>query len=943
MDSLVTTIERDGEGNPTAILSPFGQRTTFTLDSSGYMESITNPAGEAVSFTYTEGGLMTSQTDARGNMSYYAYDELGRLIYDEDPAGGYKTLSKTDLENGWETTLTSAEGMTQTYRVERLPDGRTQMTNIFENGLSNVAVNNTDGTSSVTFPDGTVTTKKLGPDPRFGMEAPLIDKLTVSTPGGLTSTMSQGRIITQISGLEVTGLTDTVTVNGKSMVSVYEGDDGKFTTTSPEGRYSFSYIDNKGRVVCDSIPGIHAVNYAYDDQGFLIETEQGGRRTTFDYNDQGWLETVTDPLNRTTAMAYDSVGRVVQQMLADGREIVYDYDANGNLTSLMPPGRPEHTFSHTPVNLTEQYVPPIVPDSSGSTGYVYNLDRQLIRTILPDSSFIDVIYDSTGCVSCGGGSKPKEIIFDRGVTEFNYSSSTGQLSEIVSPSLDTLRYTYDGSLPTSVLWAGSINGSVGVTYNNDFRVTSQSVNGGNAVGFSYDDDGLLTGAGNLSIVRNPENGLMTGSSLGNVTTSYSYNPFGEVTGFAARYNSANLFTTDYTLDSLGRITQITETIQGEADVFGYTYDLSGRLETVSRNDSLISSYSYDDNGNRLSHTTLSGTVFGAYDDQDRLLSYGAISYGYTANGSLTFKAEGSDTTWYTYDNLGNLISVLLPDGTFIEYLIDGQNRRIGKKVNGEFKKGWIYQDQINPVAELDSLGNISARFVYGSKGHVPDYMVKAGVTYSLVTDHLGSVRFVVDSAGNVVQSISYDEFGNVISNTNPEFQPFGYTGGLYDEQTDLIRFGARDYDAVVGRWMSKDPVRFDGEDTNLFGYCVSDPINYFDPEGLLFFGLINAGESWGLEAAQYYASVVADPCASTASKIGAWAGGLFASLWTPDTSDKTFLTLAAAYAFRVIGPYSTRGLPRYIQRIRKYVRYDHPHHDKPPQWDGEWINSIKGK
>ena len=129
---------------------------------------------------------------------------------------------------------------------------------------------------------------------------------------------------------------------------------------------------------------------------------------------------------------------------------------------------------------------------------------------------------------------------------------------------------------------------------------------------------------------------------------------------------------------------------------------------------------------------------------------------------MKFKAEDLDTTWYDYDNLGNLISVLLPDGTFIEYLIDDQNRRIGKKVNGEFKKGWIYQDQINPVAELDSLGNISSRFVYGSKGHVPDYMVKDGVTYSLVTDHLGSVRLVVDAAGNVVQSISYDEFGNVL-------------------------------------------------------------------------------------------------------------------------------------------------------------------------------------
>jgi len=85
---------------------------------------------------------------------------------------------------------------------------------------------------------------------------------------------------------------------------------------------------------------------------------QGDRVTTFDYNDLGRLETVTDPLNRTTTMAYDLAGRIERQVLADGREILYDYDANGNLISLTPPGKPAHTFTHTPVNLTEVYAGP---------------------------------------------------------------------------------------------------------------------------------------------------------------------------------------------------------------------------------------------------------------------------------------------------------------------------------------------------------------------------------------------------------------------------------------------------------------------------------------------------------------------------------------------------------------------------------------------------------
>ena len=145
---------------------------------------------------------------------------------------------------------------------------------------------------------------------------------------------------------------------------------------------------------------------------------------------------------------------------------------------------------------------------------------------------------------------------------------------------------------------------------------------------------------------------------------------------------------------------------------------------------------------------------------------------------------------------------------------------------------WLYRGALQPVAELDGNGVEVARFVYGQHVNVPEYMYKGGRTYRLVHDHLGPVRLVVNvDDGTIEQRIDYDEWGKVLDDTNRGFQPFGFAGGLFDPQTGLVRFGARDYDAETGRSTGKDPIRFAGGDTNLYGYVVGDPINGFDPPG----------------------------------------------------------------------------------------------------------------
>jgi RHS repeat-associated protein len=246
-------------------------------------------------------------------------------------------------------------------------------------------------------------------------------------------------------------------------------------------------------------------------------------------------------------------------------------------------------------------------------------------------------------------------------------------------------------------------------------------------------------------------------------------------------------------------------------------------------------FTFDPNGNRLTKSTPSGTVTATYDDQDRLLSYGNFEYSYGANGELDTQQDTStgDVTDYNYDARGSLLSVTLPDTRQLEYTIDGQARRVAKSVDGVTTQQFLYKDQLRVAAELNGAGALVSQFTYVGGNHSPDYMVKGGVTYRFIKDQVGSPRLVVDVAnGTVAQRLDYDVFGVVTLDSNPGFQPFGFAGGVYDADTGFVRFGARDYDARTGRWTAKDPIRWQGDQENLYVYLGGDPANWVDPSGL---------------------------------------------------------------------------------------------------------------
>jgi RHS repeat-associated protein len=679
------------------------------------------------------------------------------------------------------------------------------------------------------------------PDPRFGMQAPLTNE-QVTTPAGLHLSHGESRTVTLTNPndvLSVASSTETTTVNGRVFTSTYTAAQGTVVSTSAADRQSTTTLDAQGRVTQTQEGNLAPVAITYDGRGRVARVAVGtgptARITGLTYDTAGYLATIVDAADRLFGFEYDPAGRLLSETLPGGRTITYSYDANGNLGSVTPPGRPAHLFDYTAVNLQAQYAPPDPdpPVSDPRTLYSYNLDRQLSDIARPDGTAVHFIYDAAGRLS-------SVLLPGVETVTYGYDSATGNLTSISGPGVGTVSFGYDGRVLLSETWSGTVAGSVTRTYDNNFHLTSESVSGANAVSFAYDADGLVTTAGAMAVSRDAQSALVTGTTLANSSDVQTYNRFSETETYAASCNGSTLFSVEYTRDALGRITSKTETIGGVTDTFTYAYDLAGRLTDVTRNGAAVAQYAYDDNGNRVGgFTQTQGTLLSAsYDNQDRLLAYstvtgGSSAYTYTANGELATKVSAVGTTTYTYDAVGNLRAVALASGTNIGYLIDGRSRRIGKSVDGVLQHGLLYEDQLRPAAQLDGAGNLVSRFVYATKLTVPDYIVRDGVTYGVISDHLGSVRLVVDTAScAVAQRLDYDEFGNVLLDTNPGFQPFAFAGGLYDPDASLVRFGARDYDPTTGRWSAKDPIDFEGDDTNLYGYVLGDPVNSTDAAGL---------------------------------------------------------------------------------------------------------------
>jgi RHS repeat-associated protein len=182
--------------------------------------------------------------------------------------------------------------------------------------------------------------------------------------------------------------------------------------------------------------------------------------------------------------------------------------------------------------------------------------------------------------------------------------------------------------------------------------------------------------------------------------------------------------------------------------------------------------------------------------------------------------------------MGELLSVVTPTKN-VTYQHNANSQRVAKLVNGTIREKYLWANLTTLLATYDKDDNLVQRFEYADQ-RMPVSMTKGSTKYYLHYDQVGSLRTVTDSSHNIVKVVSYDTYGNVLSDSNEAFTvPFGFAGGLYDTDTKLTRFGYRDYDARTGKWTAKDPIGFGGGDSNLYGYVFANPVGLVDFTGEL--------------------------------------------------------------------------------------------------------------
>ena len=207
----------------------------------------------------------------------------------------------------------------------------------------------------------------------------------------------------------------------------------------------------------------------------------------------------------------------------------------------------------------------------------------------------------------------------------------------------------------------------------------------------------------------------------------------------------------------------------------------------------------------------------------------STEYEYDENGNLT-KDLNKNITAIQYNCLNLPSRVMFANGNSISYLYDAAGRKLrtvhvleGDSVTTDYCGNVVYENGV-PQILLTEVGYVS---------------LTDGKYHYYLKDHQGNNRVVVDEEGTVEEVNDYYAFGGLMSTSSRQsVQPYKYNGKELDRKggLDWYDYGARYYDAALGRWHVVDPMAEEYYSISPYEYCNNSPIIYIDPTGMLYTG-----------------------------------------------------------------------------------------------------------
>ena len=579
--------------------------------------------------------------------------------------------------------------------------------------------------------------------------------------------------------------------------------------------YAFQYkYDGRNRCIWKKLPGAGYMEMVYDNADRLVFSQDGNQRALTSGN---WTYYKYDGLNRLTEQ-----GTCTNKVTTSGTNVLvqhfYDSYAFRSQAGFNNSNFPDDASGNGKGALTASVATVLGSSNKIYTAYYYDIKGRVVKTVQSNP--------------LGG--------YDVAATVYTFTNKPATVTHTHTASGKTTRtevYTYSYDHADRLLKVEHTLGGTKITladyaYDNLGRLQSKSLHGSatNKLTYAYNVRGWLTGISGSKFTQNLY------YNNGNGTAKYN----GSISSMTWKAgNESTVRGYKFTYDGLDRMLNATygETagISTNANRFSENvtgYDKNGNIKTLQRyGQTAASGYGLIDNLT----FTLGGNQLTRVDDAVATSAYNngfefkdgvkqANEYNYDSNGNLT-KDLNKGITNISYNCLNLPSVVTFSDGSTVTYTYAAD----GTKLKTVHKTG-------STTTTTDYCGNVVyengvQKLLLTDEGYVT---LSDSKYHYYLKDHQGNNRVVINQSGTVEETNHYYPFGGVFASAG-NVQPYKYNGKEYDGKKGLnwYDYGARMYDAALGRFMTVDPLAEKYYPMSPYGYCLNNPIKFIDADGRL--------------------------------------------------------------------------------------------------------------